>query len=69
MDANLTLEIVEERIKQLSVKHKLPLRHPKVLWYYGKEYGGLPKNIADIVFPLHGFTKDLSSLRKRWHID
>lgn len=69
MEENLTLEIVEERIKELSNKHKLPLRHPKVLWYYGNEYGWLPKDIADIVFPLHGYTKDLSSLRKRWYFD
>lgn len=69
MKENLTLEIVEERIKKLSSKHELPLRHPKVLWYYGKEYGGLPKDIADVIFPLHGFTKDLSALRKRWNLD
>lgn len=60
MEEKLTLEIVEERIKKLSSKHELPLRHPKVLWYYGKEYGGLPKDIADVIFPL----TDLITIRK-----
>ena len=58
MKENLTLEIVEERLKKMD---------ERVPWHYGKEYGGLPNEIADIIFPRYGFViKGMSAaIRKK----
>ncbi len=67
MEENLTLEIVEERLKEVAKERNLDLMNERVLWYYCKEYGGLPNSIADIVFPRYGFViKGMSdAIRKK----
>ena len=45
MEENLTLEIVEERLKKIAKEHGLDLMDERVPWHYGKEYGGLPNAI------------------------
>lgn len=66
MEENLTLEIVEERLKEIAKAHGLDLMDERVPWYYGKEYGGLPNEIADIIFPRYGFViKGMSAAIKK----
>lgn len=67
MKENLTLEIVEERLKKIAKAHGLDLMDERVPWHYGKEYGGLPNEIADIIFPRYGFViKGMSdAIRKK----
>lgn len=67
MKENLTLEIVEERLKKIAKAHGLDLMDERVPWHYGKEYGGLPNEIADIFFPRYGFViKGMSdAIRKK----
>lgn len=67
MKENLTLEIVEERLKEIAKAHGLDLMDERVSWHYGKEYGGLPNEIADIIFPRYGFViKGMSAaIRKK----
>ena len=55
MKENLTLEIVEERLEKIAKAHGLDLMDERVPWHYGKEYGELPNEIADIIFPRYGF--------------
>lgn len=67
MKENLTLEIVEERLKEIAKAHSLDLMDERVPWHYGKEYRGLPNEIADIIFPRYGFViKGMSAaIRKK----
>ena len=52
MKENLTLEIVEERLKKIAKAHGLDLMDERVPWHYGKEYGGLPNEISDYLSTL-----------------
>lgn len=69
MEENITLEIVEERLKKIAKEHNLELLDEQVLAYYCEQYGGLYDEIADIVFPRYGFIEDraiIEEMRKRF---
>lgn len=51
----LTLELVEDRLKDISKRYNIDLMDERVLYFYTKEYGSLTNEIADILFPRYGF--------------
>lgn len=51
----LTLEIVENRLKEIAKRHNIDLMDEGVLCLYSKEYGSLTNEIADILCPRYGF--------------
>lgn len=55
MEENLTLEIVEERLKEVAKEHNLDLMDERVLVLYSQKYGGMTNEIADIISPRYGF--------------
>lgn len=58
MEENLTLEIVEERLKELAKEHNLDLMNERVLVLYSQKYSGMTNEIADILSPRYGFIGD-----------
>lgn len=58
MKENLTLEIVEERLKELAKEHDLDLMNERVLVLYSQKYGGMTNEIADILSTRYGFIGD-----------
>lgn len=52
---NLTLEIVESRLKEIAQRHNLDLMDECILYLYTQEYGSLTNEIADILYPRYGF--------------
>ena len=69
MEENITLEIVEERLKKIAKEHNLELLDEHVLVIYGEMYGGMMHNIADIIFPRYGFMGDrkiIEEMQKRF---
>lgn len=51
----LTLEVVENRLKDIAQKHNIDLMNESVLYLYSEEYGSLTNEIADILYPRYGF--------------
>ena len=51
----LTLELVENRLQELSKEHKLDIMNEKLLVLYYKKYGNLTNEIADILCTRYGF--------------
>lgn len=51
----LTLEIVENRLKEIAKRHNINLMDESVLYLYSKEYGSFTNEIADILYPRYGF--------------
>ncbi|MEG1555796.1 MAG: hypothetical protein RR356_03635 [Bacteroidales bacterium] len=51
----LTLEIVENRLKEIAKRHNIDLMDESVLYLYSQEYGSLTNEIADILYPRYGF--------------
>lgn len=51
----LTLEVVENRLKEIAKSHNIDLMDESVLYLYSKEYGSLTNEIADILYPRYGF--------------
>lgn len=51
----LTLEIVENRLKEIAKRHNINLMDESVLYLYSKEYGSITNEIADILYPRYRF--------------
>lgn len=51
----LTFELVENRLQELSKRHKLDIMDEKLLVLYCKKYGSLTNEIADILCTRYGF--------------
>lgn len=60
----LTLEVVEERLKEIAKEKSLDLMDEKVLWHYSQIYGGMTNEIADILCPRYGFIGNYPSQKK-----
>ena len=60
----LTLEIVENRLKEIAKQHNINFMDENVLYLYSKEYGGLTNEIANILYPRYGFKGIYPTIRK-----
>ncbi len=52
---NLTIEIVEYRLKELAREHNLDIMDPNLLVLYCEKYDHMTSEIADILCPRYGF--------------
>lgn len=67
--SELTLELVESRLKEIAQRHKIDLMDESVLYLYSKEYGSLTNDIADILCPRYGFKGIYPTPKSEIHIE